>query len=217
MPNDSGTPPQYMVSIYDDPAVTGALRFTFVAPRSRQNPMPYEASPQYILSVQTVDGAVAISWIRPPTDNTTRSALEEVARDRINIRTEWLQRLTELVGTVARWANELDWATRVVEKKLEDRVIGNYKAPALLLQNEAVRLFLEPIARVAPGTEGSVDLYLMPSYDDIASLYFYNDRWNVHYVFEHSPVVSTIGDAEARPLTKETLQEVFEEMRAHAG
>ena len=35
-------------------------------------------------------------------------------------------------------------------------------------------ILLEP---VAPGTEGVVDLYLMPGYDDIASLYHYSNRW----------------------------------------
>jgi hypothetical protein len=121
------------------------------------------------------------------------------------------------VERVKGWAEDLDWATRVVDKKMEDAEIGNYKAPALLLQYDTVRLFLEPIARTAPGTEGVVDLYLMPSYDDIASLYYYNNGWNVHYMFEGAPTVENIREAKAKPLTKATLREVFDEMKAHAG
>ena len=36
---------------------------------------------------------------------------------------------------------------------------------------------------LAPGTEGVIDLYLMPAYDDIASIYYSGDRWNLHYLF----------------------------------
>jgi hypothetical protein len=57
----------------------------------------------------------------------------------------------------------------------------------------------------------------MPSYDDIASLYYYNNQWNVHYMFTGAPTVGNILEAEAKPLTKATLREVFEEMKAHAG
>ncbi len=143
--------------------------------------------------------------------------MEGIAQQRVTARYEWLEKLNKLVATVKGWADELDWATRVVEKKMEDAEIGNYKAPGLLLQQETVRLFLEPVARAAPGTEGVVDLYLMPSYDDIASLYFYNNRWNVHYMFEGARTVGNILEAEAKPLTKATLRKVFDEMKAHAG
>ena len=133
------------------------------------------------------------------------------------MRTEWLERLGSLIDTIKGWAEELDWATKIVEKKMEDAEIGDYKAPGLLMQKETVRLFLEPVARSAPGTEGVVDLYLMPSYDDIASLYYNNGQWNVHYMFEGTPSVGNVREAEARPLTKETIQQVFDEMKSHAG
>ena len=57
----------------------------------------------------------------------------------------------------------------------------------------------------------------MPSYDDIASLYYYNNRWNVHYRLEAEPTVGKILEAEAKPLTKATLRKVFDDMKAHAG
>ena len=73
--------------------------------------------------------------------------------------------------TVQTWADALGWSTRQIEVTLTDSQIGKYKAPALLLQEDAIRILLEPIGRSAPGAEGVVDLYLMPAYDDIASLY----------------------------------------------
>jgi hypothetical protein len=85
------------------------------------------------------------------------------SEDGEKLRAEWLERLTGLVEAVRGWAQDLDWSTRQIEKKMEDSQLGNDKAPALLLQKETVRVLLEPIARFAPGVEGVVDLYLMPA------------------------------------------------------
>ena len=132
------------------------------------------------------------------------------------LQTEWLDRLSQLMQTVQGWAEARGWSTRQIEVTLEDSQIGKYKAPALLLQENATRVLLEPIARSAPGADGVVDLYLMPAYDDIASLYFYDDAWHVHYMLPGTPSVGDIRDAEAKPLTDETLHEVLEEMRKNA-
>ena len=64
--------------------------------------------------------------------------------------------------------------------------------------------------------DGVVDLYLMPAYDDIASLYYYGDRWNVHYMFPGTRPGVTVREAEAMPLSKETLEKVLAEMRQSA-
>jgi hypothetical protein len=100
---------------------------------------------------------------------------------------------------------------------MEDSQLGTYKAPALILQKETVRALLEPVARFAPGVEGVVDLYLMPAFDDIASLYFYDDGWQLHYMSPASPTIATIREAEHRPLSKESLQNVLEEMIRNAA
>lgn len=142
---------------------------------------------------------------------------EKVAPGRMARQREWLDRLTQLVTTVRGWAEELEWATRAVTKEMEDAEIGDYSAPALLLQQDATRLFLEPIAREAPGTEGVVDLYLMPSYDDIASLYYHHRRWNIQYVFQKTSAAPASREGEAKPLTKAAFRKVLDQMKAHAG
>ncbi len=81
-------------------------------------------------------------------------------------------RLAALIDDVESWVKALDWSTRRIEKPMEDSQIGRYKAPSLLMQEGTDRVLLEPVARSAPGAEGVVDLYLMPAYDDIASLTF---------------------------------------------
>jgi hypothetical protein len=220
MSKQKAAQPRYMVSIYEDPEAPGALRFTFVPKGLRHVPVagePPEPAPQYILSVQGHGSGTALTWIAPPPKAATREQLEDIARARITARHTWLDKLLKLVTTVNEWAKDLGWSTKVVEKRMEDPEIGNYKAPALLLQKETTRLLLEPVARSAPGAEGLVDLYRMPSYDDVASLSYYNDGWNVHYMFEGTPVVGNMREAEAKPLTKATLRKVFDEMQADAG
>jgi hypothetical protein len=51
--------------------------------------------------------------------------LQGIARQRVTARHEWLEKVRKLVVTVKRWADELDWATRVVDKKMEDAEIGH--------------------------------------------------------------------------------------------
>lgn len=205
MAKQRATQSAYEVGVYDDPDAIGAIRFTFTLPRARTERQFSSPGARYIASVQgDGDEPTTVEWIGRPPRGATRDELEGVARRRVQARREWILKLRKLVATVKRWADELDWATKVVEKKMEDAEVGNHRAPALLPQHEAVRLFLEPVARSAPGAEGLVDLYLMPSYDDVASLYYYDDRWNVHYMFQGTPTVGSIHEAEAEPLTKAT-------------
>ena len=90
----------------------------------------------------------------------TADTSTNLAEDKEKMRDEWLARLSDLVETVRGWAQELDWSTRRIETKMDDLEIGNYKAPALIIQKETVRAILEPIGRSAPGVEGVVDFYL---------------------------------------------------------
>lgn len=91
------------------------------------------------------------------------------------------------------------------------------KAPALLMQKGPTRILLDPIARFAPGVNGVVNLYMMPGYDDIASLYFVEGDWRLHYQFEDAEGPPRIGEGESRPLTREALLGVLEMMLVHAS
>ena len=63
---------------------------------------------------------------------------------------------------------------------------------------------------------GIVDFYLMPAYDDIARLFFYDDGWQLHYMFPGAPAVATTREDEPWPLSKETFQNVLEAMTRNA-
>jgi len=134
-----------------------------------------------------------------------------------NTLNEWLSRLNQLVTTVEDWAKQSGWSTRRIDKQMRDSEVGAYVATALLLQDEITKVLLEPIARSAPGADGVVDLYLMPEYDDIASLYFYEKEWRLHYMFSGTPTVAMIREAESLPLTKDSLLAVLEEMKKNAA
>lgn len=134
------------------------------------------------------------------------------------IREEWTGRVAALVQQLETWARELGWATRRLDKKLKDSQIGSHVVPALLLQSEGpARIYVEPIARSAPGADGVVDLYLMPAYDDIASLYLIDGQWQLHYMFSESPAVPTVRDVPPVPLDKDSFGKALEAMIAHAG
>jgi hypothetical protein len=129
---------------------------------------------------------------------------------------EWLEHLKQLIGSVQSWAEEQGWKTRQIEIGLEDSQIGKYKAPALLLQQEAMEMLLEPIALSGLNHQGVVDLYRLPRYDDIASICRHDDGWHIHYMFSSAPSAADIYDAPAKPLTRESLQEVLSEMKKNA-
>lgn len=129
---------------------------------------------------------------------------------------KWLSALSALVEEVEKCAQELGWSTRRIETRMEDSDVGTYRAPALLMQAETTRLFLEPIARCAPDEEGRVDLYVMPAYDDIAQLYFSNGEWQLLHVPTGAVAAST-SRLESKPLSKAALQEVLQTLRNNAA
>jgi hypothetical protein len=146
----------------------------------------------------------------------TRKPPKKPIEDRDQVRDTWMARLCELVDRIDSWARELDWATRRIEKKMEDSQLGTYKAPALLMQKETTRVLLDPIARFVPGTEGLVDLYLMPAYDDIASLYFTDGGWRLHFPSSGPRPGATNSGETHGPLTQESLGHVLDEMVQNA-
>jgi hypothetical protein len=214
--------PQYMVSIYQPEESGGPLVFTFVPKGPGQDRGPNGSPgrvPQFIVEVRTDAGTPNLDWGRTPDhpDASAREEIEEEIAARMRDRAIWIERVTSLVDQVERWATEMGWSTRRIEKKRDDVRIGKHRVPALFMQQETFRVLLEPVGRATPGAEGVVDLYLMPAYDDIASLYFYEGRWNLHYIFPGTTGVATVRQAEPMPLTKDSLEKVLAEMRRDAA
>jgi hypothetical protein len=212
---------RYIVSVHEPEESGSILIFTFVPNGLQQERGPGgtpKRIPQFIVAVRQEAGGLAFDWSGTPDDpGAAREEIQAEIAARVKDREIWIARVTSLVGQVEQWAREMGWSTRRVEKKLGDARIGKHRVQALLMQKDTCRVLLEPVGRSTPGADGVVDLYLMPAYDDIASLYYYGNRWNLHYRFPGTEPGATVRESEAVPLSKEALEKVIAEMRQHAA
>src|SRR5439155_26246833 len=128
----------------------------------------------------------------------------------------WLCRLRYIVGQDEAWALEMAWATRRINKRMDDTYAGPYLATGLLRQKEFTRVSLEPMGRSASGSGGVADLYLMPAYDNIARFFFRDKKWLVQHMYPGSPDTGNITDALRKPLDKGTFRGVLEQMTRYA-
>jgi hypothetical protein len=132
-------------------------------------------------------------------------------------REQFRGRVEELV---ARFEGEVDrdeWVTRRYPKKLRDDTRQVYEVPALYLQKGPTSLLLDPIGYDVPGAEGAADLYLMPTYDPTASVYFEDGQWLIHYAFPSDATEThSVVETEALPLSAQTINKVLDSIAEHA-
>ena len=127
------------------------------------------------------------------------------------------ERVDDLVTRFEKEIDGSEWATRRYPKKLRDEGGQIYEIPALFLQKGPIKLLLDPIGYDVPGAEGLVDMYLMPTYDDLASLYFEGGRWVIHHAFPPDPMEThSVIETKAMPLSEATINQVLDSIAAHA-
>ena len=132
-------------------------------------------------------------------------------------RDQFKTRVDALVKQVREWVEPHDWVTKEYPKKMRDIEHQAYPISALFLQKGPVRLLLDPVAYDVPGSEGVVDLYLMPTYDDMASLYFEKGSWMIRYSFPpDSMETHSVIEAEALPFSEKTINQVLDSIATHA-
>lgn len=122
------------------------------------------------------------------------------------------QRVEDLVKQVQEWVEPHEWLTQIYSKKMRDAENQVFQVPALFLQKGPMRVLLDPVAYDVPGSEAVVDLYLTPTYDDLASLYFENGAWMIHY-----SVPSDLNETQTLPFSAESLNSVLDSIAAHAA
>lgn len=136
------------------------------------------------------------------------------------VKDEWLSRLNTLVREVKGWAEAAGWQTRRITKTINERQLGRYEVPVLLMEKNTLEVVLNPVARFVPGASGAVDLYLSPAYDDIASLYFEDDHWVVHSYEPPGPAAANGAAAtvemKTQPCDEATIRAILDSMIAHA-
>lgn len=130
----------------------------------------------------------------------------------------WKSLLKTLVDDVKTWVEAAGWRTRTIGKPVDDRAFGRYTVPVLLMEKDAVEIALNPVSSHVPGAEGAVDLYLVPAYDDIASLYLEAGRWMIHYAFDPSAQdAHSAIETEALPLSEAAILRVLTAISSHAA
>jgi hypothetical protein len=69
----------------------------------------------------------------------------------------WLDRLNVLVASVQEWSAASGWRSRMTSKHLDEKALGRYEVPGLVLGRDDVQVALVPVARQTPGADGLVD------------------------------------------------------------
>jgi hypothetical protein len=132
-------------------------------------------------------------------------------------RDKFRKQVEALADKVRGWVEPHEWVTKPYPKKIRDSDRQVFEVPALFLQKGPTRVLLDPVAYDVPGAEGLVDLYLMPTYDDLASLYFQGGGWVIHYAFPPDPMETRSEiETKAMPLSEETINQVLDSIAAHA-
>ena len=132
-------------------------------------------------------------------------------------RDQFQKRVEALVTQVKEWAEPHEWVPKPYPKRMRDVERQIFEIPALFLQKGPTRVLLDPVAYDVPGAEGVVDLYLMPTYDDLASLYFQSGEWVIHYAFPPDPLAThSANGTTSLPLTEETINRVLESIADRA-
>ncbi len=132
-------------------------------------------------------------------------------------RERFRRRVEELVARFEGEVDRQEWVTRRYPKRLKDDDRQVYEVPALYLQKGPTSLLLDPIGYDVPGAEAAADLYLMPTYDPTASVYFEDGQWVIHYAFPTDPMVPhSIIETQALPLSTETINQVLNSIAEYA-
>jgi hypothetical protein len=132
-------------------------------------------------------------------------------------REQFRRRVEELVARFEGEVDRREWVTRRYPKRLRDDAREVYEVPALYLQKGPTSLLLDPIGYDLPGAEGAADLYLMPTYDPTASVYFEDGQWVIHYVFPPDPMEThSVVEAQTLPVSAEAINQVLNSIAEHA-
>jgi hypothetical protein len=133
-----------------------------------------------------------------------------------NAQNRFVQLVDELVKKVKEWAEPGGWTTKPYPKRMRAPDRSVFEASALYLQRGPTRVLLDPVAYDVPGADAVVDIYLMPTYDDLANLYFRDGRWTIHYAFSDDPSRATLTEAEVLPFDEQSLVRVLDSIATHA-
>jgi hypothetical protein len=130
---------------------------------------------------------------------------------------EFAKQVETVVRDFEASLSERDWSMRRDPKRMRDETRNVFSVLSLTLINGPVRLLLDPNGYDIPGADGVIDLYLLPPYDPVATLYLEDGEW-----FIHSPFPAAL-DAIDNPtkwtrsrLTKDSIDNTLGSIVEHA-
>ena len=133
----------------------------------------------------------------------TANRPKESEHDEVRLKGEWLERLSLLFEAIRSWCAPLGWSIEQVEIKRNDRILGRYAAPALILRLAKREILIAPLELGWADDGGGVDLYLLPAMDDLATLDYVDGCW---MLFDQSP-----SFLPGCPLNESTFRRTLEE------
>lgn len=126
-------------------------------------------------------------------------------------REKYCNAVEDLIGQIESWVADRGWVTKRYLKKSRDAEQFPYEIPSLMVQKGPAKVLLDPVAYDIPGGDGVVDVYLMPTYDDMASLHLKDGEWTIHYVFPADPSEThSVVEPQRLPLTPDVINQVLD-------
>jgi hypothetical protein len=130
---------------------------------------------------------------------------------------DWLELLKGLVDNVKAWAAAAGWETRLTGRDVNEKGGVRYEVPVLVLDRDEVEVSLVPVARKVPGSDGLVNFYLMPDFEDVANLYREEGQWFFRDALHPDPKEThSVIETEGLLLDEASLNRVLEDIAAHA-
>lgn len=92
---------------------------------------------------------------------------------------EWIGAQQEMVKEATAAAKARGWYVERDEKEVLESLLGTYKAPRLRIRTPNKEVVLDPVARFGSGSQGVVDLVVMPTYETVYLVAFKDGHWNI--------------------------------------
>ena len=74
----------------------------------------------------------------------------------------WLKRVHTIIDQAEKWASEADWACARTERKITERLLGEYKVPVLRIRLTNGEVHVLPVALNVIGSDGRIDIEAFP-------------------------------------------------------
>ena len=127
--------------------------------------------------------------------------------------TDWLDRLDELLMSVQEWSATSGWHGRLTGKHIAESGLSRYEVPVLVLSRDDAEVSLVPVARKVPGADVLVNIFRMPAYDLVASLFQEEAQWFILYAFTpDSAEARVVIEATRLPLKEGSFNRVLDDI-----